>query len=150
MTETEIEMAKEEEPEYEEENIDLDEVEEEGIDEVSESYLKNVYENVQSFKTSKATLKGDNKMIVEGVITFKSGKKAKTHFIFESQEVTKRGKLKFLGENKQISKNKKAFTLIGSVKDKKLLIESFNYNYTGIDSKTGKTKRLYGTIRRSK
>ena len=28
------------------------------------------------------------------------------------------------------------------------MLESLNYNYTGKDSKTGKTKRLYGTIRR--
>ena len=162
VTETEVEKSKEAaedistEEEVKEEStpvedveVDMDEIEESGLDEVSENYLKKVYENVQSFKTSKATLK-ENNMIVEGIITFTSGKKAKTHFIFESQEITKKGKLRFLGENKQLSKNKKAFTLTGSVKDKKLIVESLNYNYVGVDSKTGKAKRLYGTIRRSK
>lgn len=135
----------EEEPE--EVDVDLDEIDEEGMDDLGESYLKSVYENVNGFKTSKAVLQG-NKMILEGVISFTSGNKAKTKFIFESKEATKRGKLKFLGENKNISKNKKAFTLIGSLNNKKLMLESLNYNYTGKDSKTGKTKRLYGTIRR--
>lgn len=163
VTETEVEKAKEveedipvEEVETQEEEIveepeevdvDLDEIDEEGMDDLGESYLKSVYENVNSFKTSKAVLQG-NKMILEGVISFTSGNKAKTKFIFESKEATKRGKLKFLGENKNISKNKKAFTLIGSLNNKKLMLESLNYNYTGKDSKTGKTKRLYGTIRR--
>lgn len=163
VTETEVEEAKEAEEdipteevktqeeeiveEPEEIDVDLDEIDEEGMDDLGESYLKSVYENVNSFKTSKAILQG-NKMILEGVISFTSGNKAKTKFIFESKEATKRGKLKFLGENKNISKNKKAFTLIGSLNNKKLMLESLNYNYTGKDSKTGKTKRLYGTIRR--
>ena len=163
VTETEVEKAKEAEEdtpveevktqeeevveEPEEIDVDLDEIDEEGMDDLGESYLKSVYENVNGFKTSKATLQG-NKMILEGVISFTSGNKAKTKFIFESKEATKRGKLKFLGENKNISKNKKAFTLIGSLNNKKLILESLNYNYTGKDSKTGKTKRLYGTIRR--
>ena len=162
VTETEIEKAKEAEEdtsveevktqeeiveEPEEIDVDLDEIDEEGMNDLGESYLKSVYENVNGFKTSKATLQG-NKMILEGVISFTSGNKAKTKFIFESKEATKRGKLKFLGENKNISKNKKAFTLIGSLNNKKLMLESLNYNYTGKDSKTGKTKRLYGTIRR--
>jgi hypothetical protein len=163
VTETEVEKAKEVEEdipveevktqeeiveeEPEEVDVDLDEIDEEGMDDLGESYLKSVYENVNGFKTSKAVLQG-NKMILEGVISFTSGNKAKTKFIFESKEATKRGKLKFLGENKNISKNKKAFTLIGSLNNKKLMLESLNYNYTGKDSKTGKTKRLYGTIRR--
>ena len=163
VTETEVEEAKEVEEdipteevktqeeevveEPEEIDVDLDEIDEEGMDDLGESYLKSVYENVNSFKTSKAILQG-NKMILEGVISFTSGNKAKTKFIFESKEATKRGKLKFLGENKNISKNKRAFTLIGSLNNKKLMLESLNYNYTGKDSKTGKTKRLYGTIRR--
>lgn len=143
VTETEVEKAKE----AEEIDVDLDEIDEEGMNDLGESYLKSVYENVNGFKTSKAVLQG-NKMILEGVISFTSGNKAKTKFIFESKEATKRGKLKFLGENKNISKNKRAFTLIGSLNNKKLMLESLNYNYTGKDSKTGKTKRLYGTIRR--
>ena len=129
-----------------EEEVEMDEIDEEGMDELGEAYLKQVYENVNSFKTSKATLRKD-KMIIEGVIAFNSGKKAKTQFLFEAKEMTKKGKLKFLGENKNLSKNKKAFTLTGSMSGSKLMVESLNYNYSGIDSKTGKAKRLYGTVK---
>ena len=129
-----------------EEEVEMDEIDEEGMDELGEAYLKQVYENVNSFKTSKATLRKD-KMIIEGIITFNSGKKAKTQFLFEAKEMTKKGKLKFLGENKNLSKNKKAFTLTGSMSGNKLIVESLNYNYSGIDSKTGKAKRLYGTVK---
>ena len=146
-TETEEEIV-EEEP-VEEQEVEMDEIDEEGMDELGESYLRQVYENVNSFKTSRATLKKD-KMIIEGIITFNNGKKAKTQFLFEAKEMTKKGKLKFLGENKNLSKNKKAFTLTGSINNKKLMVESLNYNYSGIDSATGKAKRLYGTVKVSK
>ena len=86
-----------------------------------------------------------NKLMLEGVITFKSGKKAKTAFIFESQAKTKRGKYKFLGENAKLSANKKAFTLTGDIKNNKLFVESFTYNYSA-KGNDGKTKRLYGTM----
>ena len=129
-----------------EEEVEMDEIDEEGMDELGEAYLKQVYENVNSFKTSKATLRKD-KMIIEGVIAFNSGKKAKTQFLLEAKEMTKKGKLKFLGENKNLSKNKKAFTLTGSMSGNKLIVESLNYNYSGVDSKTGKAKRLYGTVK---
>jgi hypothetical protein len=52
--------------------------------------------------------------------------------------------------NESISKNKSAYTLTGKVENKKLMIESFNYNYLGKDATTGKSKKLYGTIRKSK
>lgn len=142
----------EEEPVIEEapeENIEMDEIDEESLNKLGESYLKKVYENINGFKTLKPILRND-KMIVEGLISFKSGKKAKTKFIFESVAATKRGKVKLLGLNENITQNKKAFTLIGEVKDKKLIVESLNYNYSSADPKTGKSKRLYGTVKTSK
>lgn len=132
-----------------EENIEMDEIDEDSINELGESYLKKVYENINGFKTLKPILRND-KMIIEGLISFKSGKKAKTKFIFESVAATKRGKIKLLGLNENITQNKKAFTLIGEVKDKKLIVESLNYNYSSADPKTGKSKRLYGTVKTSK
>ena len=149
MQQEEAPTETEEEEPVEEQEVEMDEIDEEGMDELGESYLRQVYENVNSFKTSRATLKKD-KMIIEGIITFNNGKKAKTQFLFEAKEMTKKGKLKFLGENKNLSKNKKAFTLTGSINNKKLMVESLNYNYSGIDSATGKAKRLYGTVKVSK
>ena len=128
-----------------EDELDIDEFSEEDFDELSESYLKRVYENVDAYKTTKGSVNG-NKIMLEGVITFKSGKKAKTNFVFESANKTKSGKLKFLGENKQFAKNK-AFTLTGHKEGKKLFIESFNYKYA-IKDADGKSKQLYGTVKK--
>ena len=91
----------------------------------------------------------DNKMIVEGVIKFTSGKEKQTSFIFESHSATKSGKVKFIGENAQITRGKKAFSMIGSINDKKLIVESLNYNYRAKDS-DGRSRRIYGTVKKSK
>lgn len=129
-------------------DIELDEIDSESFDELGESYLKKVYENVTSFKTISGLLTEDNKLKLEGVIEFTSGKKAKTSFLFEAKEVTRKGQLKFVGLNENLSKNKKAFTLAGSTKDGKLICEQLNYNYLAKDEKSGSSKRLYGTIRK--
>lgn len=140
-----------EEPAVDEEavdtDVDIEEFDEEGFDELGESYLKKVYENVESYKTTSGSLK-NNAICLEGVITFNSGKKAKTSFIFEAKEMTKRGKLKFIGENVNLSKNKKAFTLTGIADNKKLMCESLTYNYLAKDAKNNKAKKLYGTVKR--
>lgn len=144
--ESEIENNKlaDDEDESGEIDIDIDEFSEDDFDELGESYLKKVYENVDSYKTTKGSLNG-NKIQLEGVITFKSGKKAKTAFVFESHRTTKKGKHKFLGENQSISPNKKAFVITGDIKDKKLCVESFTYSYSA-KGNDGKSKRLYGTV----
>ena len=128
-----------------EEDIDFTEFDEEQIDELGEGYLKKVYENVESYKTTKGTIKG-NRMFLEGVITFKSGKKTNTKFVFEAKEKTKTGKLRFIGENKALSGNSKAFTLTGRASGTKLVCESLRYNYRAKDAKTGKSTPISGSI----
>ena len=129
----------------EETEFNIDEIDEESIDELGEAYLKRVYENVDSFKTTKA-FTNDSKMIVEGVITFKSGTKKTTGFLFEAKDATKTGKVRFLGENKHLCKGSKAFTLIGKVEGNKLISESFSYNYRTKNPK-GLTEKVHGTVR---
>lgn len=136
----------EEEPEYQ--DIDIDEFDEEDFDELGEKYLRRVYENVKSYKTIKGSTKG-NKIQLEGIITFKSGKKGKTNFVFEAKSITKTGKLKFLGENKQFARGKQAFVLTGRANNGKLLAESLTYNYRARDAKNGAPKRLYGTVKKA-
>lgn len=140
------EDAAEDEAEDEFVDQDFDEFEEEDFDDLGESYLKKVYENVDSFKTSKVSTKG-NTLKLEGIIKFNSGNKKVTTFLFEAKDITKKGKVRFIGENKQITRGKKAFTLTGSIKEKKLIAESLNYNYRtkGAD---GKSVRLYGTVKK--
>lgn len=128
--------------------IDMDEFDEESFDELGEGYLKKVYENVNSFKTSNVSFIKD-KLILEGVIKFNSGKAKKTNFIFESREATKTGKIRFIGENKEIARGKKSFTVTGKMEGSKFLSESLNYNY-GVKGANGKSQRLYGTVRTKK
>ena len=142
----EEEVPAEEGEEAPEEEVDMDEFDEESFDDLGESYLRRVYENVNGYKTTKIASR-NGKLIVEGIIKFNSGKSKKTSFIFESFKTTKSGKVKFIGENAQITRGRKAFTLTGNVKGKKFITESLNYNYRQKDS-TGKSTRLYGTVRK--
>lgn len=143
----EVEAEEEVPSEDEEVDYDIDDFDEESFDGLGESYLKKVYENVSSYKTSNVSMK-DNSLIVEGVITFNSGKSKKTNFIFEAKTATKNKKLRFVGENKQITRGRKAFTLTGTLNENKSFItEKFNYNYTAKNSE-GKSKRLYGTLKK--
>lgn len=148
--ETEAEFQSEEAPVEDEpihQEYDIDEFEETDFDGLGESYLKRVYENVAGYKTVSGSING-NTIKLEGVITFKSGKQAKTNFIFEGKTITKTGKIKLLGENKQFAKGKNAFTLTGKLDGSKLIAESLTYNYRAKDGKTGNSKRLYGTVKR--
>ena len=146
--ETEEEFKSEnEEDEYS--DVDIDEFEESDFDELGEKYLRRVYENVKSYKTTKGSTQG-NMLKLEGLITFKSGKEAKTNFVFEAKSITKTGKLKFLGENKQFARGKQAFTLTGRADGKKLIAESLTYNYRAKNPETKESKRLYGTVSSSK
>lgn len=146
---SEDEGGEEDEASTNEEDVEVSDLDEETFDELGESYLKNVYNNVESFKTTKGYINED-KIKLEGMITFTSGKKVKTSFLFESSHVSNRGKYKFLGENLQITNRKKAFILTGNIKDGKLISESLSYNYNAKDASTGKLQRVYGTVRKAK
>lgn len=137
------------EPKEEDEStidIDIDEFDEDTFDELGEKYLKRVYENVRSFKTTQGKIKG-NSIKLEGVITFKSGKVGKTSFIFEGKSATKNKEVVFEGLNTNFARGKKAFILKGNIQDKKLVCESLTYNYTGKDAATNQSKRLYGRVK---
>lgn len=129
-------------------DFDIEEVDDESMDELGESYLKRVYENVESFKTSSA-MTTSNQLIIEGLITFKSGATKKTGFIFEAKDATRSGKLRFIGENAHLSRGKKSFTLVGNVDNNKLIVESLTYNYRAKNA-DGASTRVYGTVNRSK
>lgn len=138
------------EEDFNNEDVDLDvnEFEENSFDEVAESYLRNVYKNVNSYSTSNVW-QSNNHLIIEGMIKFASGKQKRTQFVFESKDATKSGKVRFIGENTQISRGKKSFLLRGSLDKGKFLSESLNYNYRTKDS-SGKSQRVYGTAKVTK
>lgn len=136
--------AEEEAPVEGEEEMDIEEVDETALDELGESYLKEVYENVESFKTSNVS-STDTHLVVEGVIKFKSGATKKTGFIFEAHSVTPDGKVRFTGKNEHFSRGAKSFILTGKIENKKLISESFTYNYRARTA-DGKSNRIYGTV----
>ena len=150
VVEDEIEDSAEvevEAPEEEEIDYDIEDFDEESFDGLGEAYLKEVYDNVDSYKTSNVSMKG-NSLVVEGVIKFTSGKEKKTNFIFEAKTATKNNKLRFIGENKQITRGRKAFTITGQLNENKSFItEKFNYNYMTKNAE-GKSTRLYGTLKK--
>lgn len=130
-----------EEPEDSETEFDFDEIDEEGLDELGESYLHRVYENVESFKTTSVSA-NDTALIVEGLIKFTSGAEKKTGFIFEAKDANTRGQLRFCGYNKHLAESKDAFSLVGRIDNKKLIVESLKYNYKVNDNS------VRGVIRR--
>lgn len=135
------------EDEDEEVEYDVEDFDSDSFDELGESYLKSVYENVNSYKTTAVSSKG-NTLVVEGLIKFNSGKTKPTKFVFEANTATKNNKLRFIGENKQITRGRKAFTITGKLNENKSFItERFNYNYMTKNEK-GKSTRLYGTLKK--
>lgn len=141
---TEDELGTEEEPA--EDELDIDEFDEESFDDIGESYLHRVYENVNSFKTTGVTL-NKGQLVVEGLIKFNSGKEKKTSFVFEGFKNTKRGKVVTEGKNETFSKSNKAFVLKGTLSDKKFISESLIYNYTAKtinESNESEAIRVYG------
>ena len=131
-------------------DVPIDEFDEDTFDELGESFLKNTYENVKGYKTESIKEQDGNKLVIEGLITFNSGKVKKTSFIFEAKDITKSGKVRFIGENCQLSRGKKSFTVAGKVQEGKFISESLNYNYRAKDAKSGKSTRMYGTVRTNK
>ena len=123
---------------------DVAEVEEESFNRLGERFLKRTYENVDSFKLNDAVTVG-NTLQLEGVIRFKSGKERSTRFILEAKDMTPEGRVRFIGENKQLCTAKKAFTVSGKLSEGKFIAESLNYNYSAKD-KDGKSTRVYGTV----
>lgn len=128
-------------------DVEMDEFSEEDFDELGESYLKKVYENVNSYKTTSVKEK-NNKLYLEGIIKFSSGKEKKTSFVFEAKTIDKDGHAKFLGENLQISRGHKAFKLSGTISNRKFISESLNYNYRAKNGNS--SQRVYGTVRANK
>ena len=113
-----------EEPEFNED--DIDELDECSLNKHIDEYLKEVYSNVKSYETTDCELK-EGKLIVEGKISFNSGKEKLT--MFEFLPAYCEGKLFFEGYNKDFSEDK-AFKLNCSINESKTLItESFGYKY---------------------
>ena len=104
-----------------------DEIDESLFDNLINKYCTRVYENVKDYKTTNGYTQ-DHKLVLEGLLTYKSGKTTNTKFIFE-KKMTKDNKVKYVGLNETFSKSKRAFSLNCNVENNKILSESLTYNY---------------------
>lgn len=134
--------AKVEEPMNEKyQEVILEKLDESKFDRLAKKYLNEVYDNIESYSTQRGTIDNEsNKIIIEGKVTFKSGKVKDTKFVFEAREITKKGKIKLVGINETFTK-KKAFTLVASVEGNNMLSESLTYSYKIED------KKVYGQVK---
>lgn len=119
--------------------VKLESFDEVKYDRLISRYLRESYSNVKAYKTTAADIDdGANKIIIEGVITFKSGKEKSTKFVFEAKEITKKNQIKFVGINEAFSPSR-AYTLLGQIQNNKLVSESLSYRYN-VDGKQVKGK----------
>lgn len=135
---------KNEEEDDDMQDIEIDEIQEESFNIIGNKLLQNIYENVDRFEMTKAST-SSNQLKLEGLITFKSGKTKPTQFIFEAKDISKTGRLRFLGENAHISSAKKPFMITGYLKDNKYIVESLNYNFSAKRA-DGTPIKLQGTV----
>lgn len=138
----EEEVPEEELPTEEEESEEEFEVEEESFNYLGNTFTKKLYENVSSYKITNTKDNG-NTLVVEGLITFNSGKTRPTTFVFEEATETKTGRIVLEGINNTFSKDK-AFKLRGKLVNGKFISESLRYNYSinRLNESTGATEPI--------
>ena len=135
--------------EDDEEGSDIDDFDECAFNDLVESYLRRVYENVNTFKTTGIKDSGDT-ILVEGIIKFKNNKAMKSSFVFTEATETKTGKVVLEGYNTTFSKAPKSFRVRGSLKNNNYVSESLSYNYTARNLTEGKINRtkVCGRVKR--
>lgn len=115
-----------------EREIEINSIDENSIEEVTEKCLKENFNNITFFRTNNVT-RNTNAFVVEGVIGLKSGKKHNTRFLFESS-MTDNNKVSFSGKNRTLKD--KSLSLIGTVdKNNKLISESLTISNASNDVK---------------
>ena len=112
------------------EDIEISKFDEKRFDNMINQYLNEVYDNIDFYKTTDGTVDDQsNKILIEGIIKFKSGKEADTKFLFEARNIDVNGRIKFVGLNESFSKSKSAFSLQGAVINNQLFCTRLDYDY---------------------
>lgn len=105
-----------------------EEIIEESFDGLVNKYLNKVYENITSYKTTSITQTDRNTYLIEGVFSLNDNKELKTSFLLESVE-KKNSNFVLKGSNEILCEDKEPFEIRGKVDNKKMVFESFKYNY---------------------
>lgn len=109
----------------EEDNFaDIDDLDTDSFDEMEEAYLKSNYSNVKSYKTTKIVEGRNNKICIEGIVRFRSGRSKKVRSIYEAKYGTKSGKVMLEGIRTQSDEKGKTVRLVGRIKGKSIVTES--------------------------
>lgn len=115
--------------------VDIDSA---SFDSLVNKFTRSIYENVEKYETTSGLINKDNKLVLEGLITFKSGKTTTTKFIFESKGMYK-GKVKLVGMNETFSHNKRSpFVVYSRPEETNLICESLSFNYLATEEKIAK------------
>lgn len=107
----------------------VESLDDERLDSLVEQFLESTYSNVKSYHTVSGGVSPE-RLVVEGVVEFNSGKKRNTKFEFFSPASTKGGRVRLVGSNPMFSPKAKAFGLLGKVEGGSFLGESFFYDYS--------------------
>ena len=103
----------------EEIELDIDDVDKDSVQVATEECLKESYKDVKFFRVGSVKNR-DNKIIVEGIVGFNSGKKRNMKFVYESNKCSG-SKLGFKGRALQL---KESFSLVGKVQRGRLVCKS--------------------------
>lgn len=111
------------------EKVDLNE---QRFDRLVNKFVHTTYENVENYKTNSLYLDDDNSLIVEGVITYKSGKEKEAHFKLVEKKLStaKEDVIALTGICEAFNTCEKAFTFRGNLRENKLDLNSLTYNFT--------------------
>lgn len=99
---------------------DFDEV---SFDKHINRYLKEVYDNVVSYKSVDGSIDG-NTIIIEGLVKFNTGKENKTTF-----RLTLNGTSTVSGLNESFAKENGSYAVEGKVENNTFITENINYKY---------------------
>lgn len=130
----------------------IEEFDEVAFNDLCESYLRKVYDNVNTFETVSVK---DNKdeFVVEGLIKYKNGKEAKSTFVFTEANETKTGKVVMEGYNKTFSNSPKTFKVKGIIDNNNYISEALAYKYTASsinESNEVEVTKVQGKVKRLK
>ena len=111
------------------EKVDLNE---QRFDRLVNKFVHTTYENVENYKTNNLYLDDGNSLIVEGVITYKSGKEKQAHFKLTEKKLStaREDVIALTGICEAFNTCEKAFTFRGNLKENKLDLNSLTYNFT--------------------
>ena len=106
----------------------VEDLDDKSFNKLTENYLTEVYSNVKSFEATGCDLK-EGKLIVEGDITFNSGKIKPTTFVYEAKDFAE-NKVVLEGLNADFA-TEKAFVLNCNINSANcLIVESLGYKYS--------------------